>query len=96
MKNNMSHPAFIIGAISYLLLLIGVVLKGSDFSSGYCVILSAFILGAIHWIWSIVEVSTNKELKGRPGRPMWILVVIILAPLGGMLYFAMRRKRVSF
>ena len=96
MKNDTSHPAFIIGAASYLVLLIGVVLKGNTIHWAYYVILSAFILGGIHWVWSIVDVFTNEDLKGTPSRPLWILVVIILAPLGGMLYYALKRKRVSF
>jgi hypothetical protein len=96
MKNDMTHPAFIIGAASYLVLLLGVVLKGNMIHWGIYVILSAFILGGIHWVWSVIDVFTNEELKGTQSRPMWILVVIILAPLGGMLYYAMRRKRASF
>jgi hypothetical protein len=95
-KNDTTHPAFIIGGISYLLLLIGVVVKGNDMQWGYYLIISAFILGAIHWVWSIIDVFSNQELKGTRSRLMWMIVVIILAPLGGMLYYAMRRKTVRF
>lgn len=96
MKQDMSHPAFIIGLVSYLLLLIGVVLKGNMVHWSNYVILSAFVFGAVHWVWAIVDVFSNQDLKGTPSRPMWLIVVIILAPLGGMLYYAMKHKLVSF
>ncbi|GAA4750307.1 PLDc N-terminal domain-containing protein [Flavisolibacter ginsenosidimutans] len=96
MKNDTTHPAFIIGLVSYFLLIMGVVLKGNVIHWSYDVILAAFVFGAVHWVWAIIDVFTNEDLKGTPSRPLWILVVIILAPLGGMLYYAMKRKRISF
>jgi len=96
MKNNTSHPAFILGILSYFLLIVGVGLKANSFRAGYYVLAAVPILGAVHWVWSLYTVIRDPQLKGTESRVLWLLVVIIIAPLGGMMYFFMRRKRVSF
>jgi hypothetical protein len=94
LKKNIRHPNFIIGLLSFFLFLLGVVLRGNDYVKGNMVILSAIILGAVHWIWSIVNVVTGYDLK--PGsKVFWLIVVMLIPPVGGMLYYMMERKNVS-
>lgn len=95
-KNTITHPAFILGILSYLLLLIGVVLRADEFWLGKYLLIAAPVLGFVHWVWSMVSVLRDPRLKGTESRVVWLLVVIILAPIGGMLYFVMKRKRISF
>lgn len=92
-KENMSHPSFVIGALSFLLLLVGVVIKSNGYRGGDYVIIASVILGFVHWIWSIADVAKNKRLDGR-SRPFWLTMVVIIPPLGGMFYYMMRHKNV--
>jgi len=94
LKKNITHPSFIIGAISFVLFLLGVVLRGNGFVKADIMILSAMIAGAVHWIWSMVDVITGYDLN--PGsKSFWLIMVMLIPPLGGMIYYMMRRKNVS-
>lgn len=94
LKKNMYHPSFIIGAISFVLFLFGVVLRGNGYVSGDKVILSAVILGAVHWVWTMVDVFTGYDLN-PDSRSFWIIMVMLIPPLGGMIYYMMKRKNIS-
>ena len=94
LKKNIKHPSFIIGALSYLVLVLGSIIMRSDIETGHYVILASVVLGAIHWVWSIADVSKSKHLDPR-SRPFWIALVIIVAPIGGMIYYAMKTKNVA-
>lgn len=94
MKKNMGHPAFIIGAVSFVLFLFGVVLRGNNVVFGDKIILFAIILGAIHWIWTVVGVLTGYDLNPA-SKSFWLILVMLIPPLGGMIYYMMKRKNVS-
>lgn len=94
LKKNTKHPSFIIGAISFIVFLLGIVLRGSGYATGDWVILSAVVLGGIHWIWSIIDVITGYDLN-PDSRIFWMILVILIPPVGGMLYYIMKRKNVS-
>jgi hypothetical protein len=94
LKKNMKHPSFIIGAISFVLFLLGIILRGNGYVEGDKIILSAFILGAVHWIWSIIDVITGFNLN-PDSKSFWLILVMLIPPLGGMIYYMMKRKNVS-
>jgi hypothetical protein len=94
LKKNIKHPSFIIGALSFIMLLLGAAIQRTDVSTGHYVILASVVLGAIHWIWSIVDVAKSKHLDPR-SRPFWLALVIIVAPVGGMIYYMMKTKNVA-
>lgn len=94
MKKNMKHPSFIIGAISFFLFLFGIILRGNGYVAGDKVILSAIILGAVHWVWSIIDVITGYDLNSA-SKSFWLILVMLIPPLGGMIYYMMKRKNVS-
>ena len=94
LKKNTRHPSFIIGAISFGLFLLGVILRGNGYVKGDMIILSAMILGAIHWIWSMIDVITGYDLN--PGsNTFWLILVMLIPPLGVMIYYMMKRKNLS-
>lgn len=93
-KKNIKHPSFIIGLISFFLFLLGVVLRGNGYAKGDIVILSAVVLGAVHWIWSIVDVVTGYDLRSE-SKTFWLILVMLVPPVGGMLYYMMKRKNIS-
>jgi hypothetical protein len=94
LKKNMRHPSFIIGAVSLIIFLIGIVFRANSYAAGDWILLSSIILGAVHWIWSIVDVSTGYDLN-PDSRTFWLIIVILIPPLGGLYYYIMKRKNIS-
>lgn len=93
-KRNIYHPAFIIGLVSYLVLILAVVFRGYGYSWADYVFGIAVGLGAVHWIWSIIDVFSNRHLDKR-SKPFWLILVMLIPPLGGMVYYAMKNRIVS-
>lgn len=94
LTKNTRHPNFIIGLLSFLLFLLGIVLKANSYSLGNILLVSAIGLGAIHWIWSIIDVSTGYDLQAN-SKIFWLILVVLIPPVGGMLFYSMKRKNVS-
>jgi Phospholipase_D-nuclease N-terminal len=94
LEKNTRHPNFIIGIVSFALFLLGIVLKGNGYTTGNFILILSIALGAMHWIWSIVDVSTGHNLKSD-SKIFWLILVALIPPLGGMFYYMMKRKNVS-
>ena len=93
----MTHPNFVVGLLSYLLFLTGVVLLIYNSDVGMQFILLSIIMGGVHWVGSIIDVCTDSELKhDERSRFLWLAVVIMIPPISGMLYYMMSRKTLSF
>ena len=88
---NLTHPAFILGVISIILLLIGIVIKANGFSAGDIVIMISVLLAGIFWIWSIVDVINKNDLKPFQKR-FWLIAVIAAPAVGGMHFYIMHQK----
>jgi hypothetical protein len=93
LKKNVSHPNFITGAVSFVFLLLGVIVKGGGYRSGDYIIILSVLIGFIHWLWSIADVAKSKHLDER-SRPFWLTLVVIIPPLGGMFYYMVKSKNV--
>jgi hypothetical protein len=89
------HPNFILGIISFLVLFIGIGLRANSYQYGDYVIAASAVLGAVHWIWSIIDVSTTTTVTPSQ-RTFWLIIVIIVPGFGSMIYYFMhyRRKKV--
>ena len=94
LKKNTKHPGFIIGCISFVLFLLGIILRANNYVFGDKIILSAVVLGAIHWIWSMIDVISGYDLNPA-SKSFWLIIVMLIPPLGGMIYYMMKRKNVS-
>lgn len=94
LKKNTHHPNFIIGLISFVLFITGVVLRANSYLYGDIVLISAVSLGAIHWIWGIIDVTTGFDLNAD-SKIFWLILVMLIPPIGGMVYYMMKRKNVS-
>lgn len=81
-----THPNFFIGLMSLILLFVGIGLKFYSYRSGDGVLIAATVLGTIHWIWSIIDVF-NHQTSLSQSRKFWIILVIVLPPIGGMFYY---------
>lgn len=89
---NMRHPNFIFGVFTLLLLFFGVGLKANGFRSGDYVLIGGAILGAIHYIWSIIDVVGRTDLKPFQKR-FWLILVIAVPALGSLIFYIMHQKR---
>ncbi len=88
---NLKHPSFIVGIISILLLFVGIGLKSYGDRSGDIVIIASIVLGAIHWIWSVVDVFKRTDMKPNQ-RIFWIIGVICAPVMGGLLFYIMHQR----
>ena len=85
-----SHPNFILGAISLLLLFVGIGFKVNGYRFGDYIWIAATIMGGIHWIWSIID-AFKHQTAGSQSRVFWIILIIVIPPVGGLLYYAMSK-----
>jgi len=96
LKRNIVHPNFILGLVSYVLLLIGVVLNANHFDAGKTLIIASVLLGGIHWIRSIIDVWTDPDFKNNESKKyFWFALVLMIPPLAGMMYYMIHQKKVS-
>ena len=85
---NARHPNFILGLISFILLFLGIGFQANGYSGGWYIVGAGILLGAIHWIWAITDVFKDfKASSKNEKRIIWIILVIIIPPVGGMLYY---------
>ncbi|MFN2456613.1 MAG: PLDc N-terminal domain-containing protein [Chitinophagaceae bacterium] len=89
---NMKHPAFIIGIVSIILLFVGIGMKANAERSGDIVIIISVVFGAVHWVWSILDVVNRTDMKPFQKR-FWLIAVIAAPVLGGMLFYAMHQQK---
>lgn len=82
-----THPNFILGIVSLILLFIGVGLKFYSYRFGDVVLITAAVLGGIHWIWSIIDVFSHQTTRSQ-SRVFWIILVVAIPPIGGLVYYA--------
>jgi hypothetical protein len=96
LKRNIKHPNFIVGWISYLLLLAGIVLNAYDVGIGKTLILGSFLSGGVHWIGSMFDVWTDPTLKNEDiSRGFWFQLVLMIPPVAGMIYYMTQHKKVT-
>jgi hypothetical protein len=88
---NLRHPSFILAVVSILALFVGIGLKANRYLEvGNAVIIGSVVLGAIHWVWTIIDVSSRSDMKPFQKR-FWLIAVVACPVLGGMLFYAMHQ-----
>lgn len=89
---NLRHPNFILALISTVLLLVGLGMRVSGYASSMYVVIIALALGAIHWVWAIIDVISRSDMKNFQKR-FWSIAVIACPILGGMLFYALHQEK---
>ena len=89
---NMRHPNFILAIVSLIMLMIGVVFKLNGYKSGDYIIIVSIVMGAIHWIWGIIDVIGRKDMKPFQKR-FWLIAVIAAPAIGGLIFYIMHQER---
>jgi hypothetical protein len=95
MKDALKHPNLLLGLFTFLLLIVSVGFRANGMNSvGDILFGSMLVLGFVHWIWSVIDVMkeyrSNKENQSI--NIIWVIIVIILPPLGGIIYYAFKRN----
>ena len=89
---NTRHPNFILAIVSVIVLIFAIGFRSTgNLSVADILLLSALLMGGVHWIWSIIDVAKTDTLEGSQ-KKFWLIGVICI-PLGGMLYYLMHSKR---
>jgi 4-hydroxybenzoate polyprenyltransferase len=89
---NMKHPSFILAIISIIVLFIGIALRANGVNRpGDILIIISAVLGGIHWIWTIIDVSKRDDLKPEH-RIFWLIAVVACPVLGGMIFYTMHQR----
>ena len=89
---NLRHPNFILAVISIFIAALAIGFRANRHNEvGDVLIIIAAVLGAIHWIWSIIDVYKTDTLTGSQ-KVFWQIAVIAI-PLGGMFYYILHSKR---
>lgn len=89
---NLRHPNFILAVVSVIVLLLSIGFHSNgDLTTADILLLIAILMGGVHWIWSIIDVSKTDTLVGSQ-KKFWLICVICI-PLGGMFYYIMHSKR---
>jgi hypothetical protein len=90
--NNLRHPNFILSIASIIILLFGIGLRANGYAFGDYITGFAVLLGGVHWIWAIIDVSKRSDLKAFQKR-FWLIAVIACPVVGGMLFYTMHQER---
>jgi hypothetical protein len=75
-----------------LLTFIGIGLKANSYREGDYVLIGTAIIGAIGYIWGIIDVSSRNDLKPEQ-KKFWLILVIAIPVAGAMLFYVMHQKR---
>lgn len=94
-RDYRKHANLWLGLFSFLLLIVGVGLRANRLNDvGNIVLISSIVLGGVHWIWSVIDVMRdyNAEKARQNKNIIWVILVIIVAPVGGILYYAFNKN----
>jgi hypothetical protein len=89
--NNLKHPNFILGVVSVILFLAGIIVKANAINFGTYIVYFAVLLGGVHWIWSIVDVISRTDMKPFQKR-FWLIAVVAAPYIGSMLFYIMHQQ----
>jgi len=95
MKNSVTHPNMILGLVSFLTLIFSVGLRANRYNElGDIFFGITLLIGLVHWVWAIIDVlkhyRTNKAMEDR--NIIWVIFVIIVPPVGGIIYYAFNKN----
>jgi hypothetical protein len=83
---NLRHPNVILAIISFIILFIGIGLYANGYEAAYYVVGFSLFLGAIHYIWSVIDVSKTTTLTSSQ-KVLWFIIVLIIPGAGSLLYY---------
>jgi hypothetical protein len=89
---NARIPSLIFGLVITAIFFIGFFLLASNHENGYYVLYAGLALGAIYWIWSIIQVVGADDLK-KYQKTFWLIIVVAVPFFGSFLYNILHQSR---
>ena len=91
---NLKKPSFILGLFSHIVFLAALLLMANNYPYGTWVMYAGLALGAVYWIWTIIEVSSagTEELK-KYQKSFWLILVVAIPMFGAFLYHIVHQQR---
>ena len=89
---NVRKPSLVFGLITTAVFFIGFFLMASNNDNWYYVLYAGLGLGAIYWIWSIIEVTGADDLK-KYQKTFWLIIVVAVPFFGALLYNILHQTR---
>ena len=90
---NLKKPSFIFGLSSHIVFVIALFLMANDYPYALWVMYGGLAMGAIYWIWTIIEVANagSEELK-KYQKSFWLILVIAIPMFGALLFHLMHQR----
>lgn len=89
---NVRRLSLIFGLIVTAIFFIGFFMFASENQDGLYVLYAGLALGAIYWIWSIIEVTSADDLK-KYQKTFWLIIVVAVPFFGAFLYNILHQSR---
>lgn len=89
---NVRKGSIIFGLITAAVFFIGFFLMASDNSYGNYILYAGLGLGAIYWIWSIIEVAGAGDMK-KYQKTFWLIIVVAVPFFGAFLFNILHQNR---
>ena len=89
---NVRRLSLIFGLVVTAVFFIGFFMFASENQDGLYVLYAGLGLGAIYWIWSIIEVTSADDLK-KYQKTFWLIIVVAVPFFGAFLYNIMHQSR---
>ncbi|MBL7734585.1 MAG: hypothetical protein JNL51_03945 [Chitinophagaceae bacterium] len=89
---SISRPSIFLGITSILIFLFGLFMVAGEYPYGSYILYLAMIVGAVYWIWGILDVTVAPDLK-RYQKVFWLIIAISIPMIGAFLYQLMHRQR---
>ena len=94
-KNYQKHPNLILGLISFVVFILAIGLRANRHNEvGDVLLIAAFVMGAIHWAWAVMDVlkeyRSDKQSENR--NLIWVILVCAVPPVGGIVYYAFNKN----
>ena len=89
---NVRKPSLIFGLITAAVFFIGFFLMASENENGNYILYAGLGLGAIYWIWSIIEVASAGDLK-KYQKTFWLIIVVAVPFFGALLFNILHQTR---
>lgn len=90
--NNVRKPSLIFGFIVAAIFFIGFFMFASENQNGEYILYAGLALGAVYWIWSIIEVTGANDLK-KYQKTFWLIIVVAVPFFGALVYNILHQTR---
>ena len=94
-RNYQKHPNLILGLVSFVVFILAIGLRANRHNEvGDILLITSFVMGAIHWVWSVTDVLKDyrSDKKSENRNLIWVILVCAVPPVGGIVYYAFNKN----